>query len=306
MQNQKATKTQKNSLMEIMQKTAITVTAAVNAPVEKVWECWTVPIHIMHWNNASDDWHTTIAENNVRVDGKFRYRMESRDGNQGFDFSGKYSKVAIFRQLEYTLDDDRKVHISFESNENKTVVTEKFEAEQSNTTELQRKGWQAILNNFKKYVETSDNLEIIHYEITINADPDKVYKTLISKKSYSEWTSEFNAASHFEGTWDKGGKIRFLGQDADGKTGGMLSRIKENIPGRFISIEHLEIIKDGEVEDNNLEIKFWAGALENYTINGKYGKTLLSVDMNINKKFMSYYKNTWPKALSRLKAVCET
>ncbi len=291
--------------METIQKTVITVTAAINAPVEKLWECWTVPIHIMHWNNASDNWHTTFAENNVRVDGRFRYRMESRDGKQGFDFTGKYSKVAIYRQLEYTLDDGRKVHISFDSDENKTIIMEKFEAEQTNAAEVQREGWQAILNNFKKYVETSNVLEILHLEITINADPDKVYKTLIGKKSYSEWTFEFNAASHYEGTWDKGGKIRFLGQDADGTTGGMLSRIKENIPDRFVSIEHLDIIKDGEIVTNGPEGNEWAGALENYTLNGKYGKTLFSVDMNTNLKFMSYFKNTWPKALNRLKAICE-
>jgi len=291
--------------METMQKTVITVTAAVNASVEKVWECWTVPIHIMHWNNASDDWHTTMAENNVHVDGKFRSRMESRDGTHGFDFSGKYSKVAIYRQIEYTLDDDRKVLISFESGENETVITEKFEAEQTNTVELQRHGWQAILDNFKKYVETSEILEILHFEITIDADPVKVYRTLIGEKSYSEWTSEFNPTSRFEGSWEKGSKIRFLGQDADGTTGGMISRIKENIPGRFISIEHLDMIKNGEVDENNPEMKMWAGALENYTIVGKDGKTLFSVDMNTNKKFLSYFKETWPKALNRLKAICE-
>jgi uncharacterized protein YndB with AHSA1/START domain len=246
-----------------------------------------------------------MVENNVHVGGKFRSRMESRDGNQGFDFSGKYTRVAIYRQIEYILDDDRKVLISFNSGENETVITEKFEVEQTNTVELQRQGWQAILNNFKKYVETSEILEILHFEITIDADPTKVYKTLIGEKSYSEWTSEFNATSRFEGTWDKGSKIRFLGQDADGATGGMISRIKENIPGRFISIEHLDMIKNGEVDENNPEMKLWAGALENYTLEEKDGKTLFTVDLNTVKKYESYFRNTWPKALSRLKAICE-
>lgn len=292
--------------METMQKTVITVTAAINAPVEKVWEYWTVPIHIMHWNNASDDWHTTLVENNVYVDGRFRSRMESRDGKQGFDFSGKYTRVAIFRQLEYTLDDDRKVNVSFKSDDNRTLVTEKFEAEQFNSTELQREGWQAILNNFKKYVETSAILDVLHFEITIHAGPDKVYKILTGERTYSEWTTEFNATSRFEGSWNKGSKIRFLGQDADGSTGGMISRIKENIPGRFISIEHLDVIKNGEVDENNPEMKMWAGALENYTFEEKDGKTLFSVDLNTIKKYESYFRNTWPKALNRLKALCET
>jgi hypothetical protein len=85
----------------------------------------------------------------------------------------------------------------------------------------------------------------------------------------------------------------------------MVSRIKENMPGRFISIEHLNIIQDGEEVKNDPEVKMWAGALENYTIFGKDGKTLFSVDMNTNKKFQSYFKDTWPKALNRLKAICE-
>jgi len=114
----------------------------------------------MHWNHASDDWHTTRAENDLRAGGKFSYRMESRDGSMGFDFSGKYEKAEPYRQIEITLDDDRKMQVSFIAEKNETRVIEEFETEQINPPEMQQEGWQAILNNFKKYVESSDFLFI--------------------------------------------------------------------------------------------------------------------------------------------------
>ena len=132
---------------------AITISAVLDAPVLKVWECWTDPKHIICWNYASDDWHSPRAENDLRVGGKFVSRMEALDGSMGFDFSGKYTKVEQHKLIELTLDDDRKVQVRFDEVGNKTKVTEVFEAEQENTLELQQTGWQAILNNFKKYVE---------------------------------------------------------------------------------------------------------------------------------------------------------
>ncbi|MDP3431896.1 MAG: SRPBCC family protein [Bacteroidota bacterium] len=151
--------------MATFEKTVITVGAEINAPVEKVWEFWTDPKHIVHWNNASDDWHTPKAENDLRVGGKFLSRMEARDGSMGFDFVGEYAKVEPLRQIEYTLEDDRRVQISFTSEGDKTRVTETFEAEQENSMELQQSGWQSIVNNFKRYVETSGKMETLHFEI---------------------------------------------------------------------------------------------------------------------------------------------
>jgi uncharacterized protein YndB with AHSA1/START domain len=151
--------------MATLEKTAITIGAEINAPVEKVWEFWTNPKHIVHWNNASDDWHTPKAENDLRVGGKFLSRMEAKDGSMGFDFIGAYSKVEPLRQIEYTLEDDRRVQISFAAEGDKTTVTETFEAEQENSRELQQSGWQSIVNNFKRYVETSGKMETLHFEI---------------------------------------------------------------------------------------------------------------------------------------------
>lgn len=139
--------------METKEKTKITIRATVHAPVSKVWKLWTTPADIVKWNNASDDWHTTRAENDLRPGGKFRARMEAKDGSQGFDFFGTYSIVKTNRQIEYMTGDDRKVKIDFADNGNETAITETFEAESQNSIEMQREGWQAILDNFKKYSE---------------------------------------------------------------------------------------------------------------------------------------------------------
>lgn len=141
--------------METQQTTVITVENTVNAPVEKVWEFWTKPEHITKWNNASDDWHTPRAENDLRAGGSFSARMEAKDGSFGFDFGGVYDEVRTNEYIEYTLGDGRKVNITFTDLGGSTKVTESFDAEGTHSVEMQRGGWQAILDNFKKYTEAN-------------------------------------------------------------------------------------------------------------------------------------------------------
>ena len=136
------------------QNKKITVQAVINAPVEKVWELYTEPKHIVKWNNASDDWHTPKAENDLRVGGKFLSRMEAKDGSAGFDFAGVYNEVKKNEVIGYEMGDGRKARIVFKKDGAKTKVAVTFDAESTNSIELQRSGWQAILNNFKKYVES--------------------------------------------------------------------------------------------------------------------------------------------------------
>src|SRR3954462_14362484 len=131
----------------------ITVETTVQTSVEKVWEFWTEPTHITKWNAASDDWHTPYAENDLRVGGKFLSRMEAKDGSFGFDFGGIYDEVLLHEVITYTLGDGRKVNITFQGQENETEVIVTFDAETENPIELQQQGWQAILDNFKKYAE---------------------------------------------------------------------------------------------------------------------------------------------------------
>ena len=139
--------------METQNTTIITVENTINAPVEKIWEFWTKPEHIIKWNNASDDWHTPRAENDLRPGGKFVCRMEAKDGSMGFDFEGVNDIIRKNEYIEYTMGDGRKVKITFTANGNRTKVVESFEAENTHSEEMQRGGWQAILDNFKKYTE---------------------------------------------------------------------------------------------------------------------------------------------------------
>lgn len=129
----------------------------MSAPVEKVWKFWSQPEHITQWNNASDDWHTPSATNDLKAGGKFSYRMEAKDGSFGFDFGGEYNEVKAHERIVYTLGDGRKVNVTFSPEGNATKVTETFEAEQTNSPEMQKGGWQAILDNFKKYVESNNH-----------------------------------------------------------------------------------------------------------------------------------------------------
>ena len=138
---------------EKVNKIEIMVKTTVNEPVEKVWKCWTEPTYITKWNSASEDWHTPFAENDLRVGGSFISRMEAKDGSLGFDFSGTYDEVKLYEVISYVTADGRKVKITFIGQENETNIIETFEAENTNSIELQQKGWQAILDNFKKFTE---------------------------------------------------------------------------------------------------------------------------------------------------------
>jgi uncharacterized protein YndB with AHSA1/START domain len=141
--------------METQSKTVITVENTINSPVEKVWRYWTDPLHITKWNNASDDWHTPWAKNDLRTGGSFSCRMEAKDGSMGFEFGGMYDQVKEHEYIAYTMGDGRKVKIYFTPDGDSTKVTESFDAEETNSVELQKGGWQSILDNFKKYTEGS-------------------------------------------------------------------------------------------------------------------------------------------------------
>lgn len=139
--------------MQTTEKTAITVETTVKAPVEKVWKFWNEPEHIKQWAFASDDWHAPHVENDIRTNGKFKTTMAAKDGSVSFDFEGVYTNVRLRKVIEYTMSDGRKVKITFTPKGNETKVVETFEAEGENPIEMQRGGWQAILDNFRKHTE---------------------------------------------------------------------------------------------------------------------------------------------------------
>ncbi|MCW8955504.1 MAG: SRPBCC family protein [Gammaproteobacteria bacterium] len=134
----------------------ITVEIIINSDVDAVWDAWVTPEDIVMWNAASDDWHTTAAKIDLKPGGEFLFRMEARDGSFGFNFKGVYQNIIDHKLIEYTIEDGRNVSIEFESTENGTKVTETFDAESENSIEAQKKGWQSILNNFARYVESKN------------------------------------------------------------------------------------------------------------------------------------------------------
>ena len=139
--------------METTVKTVVTVETVINAPSEKVWKFWTQPEHITKWCQASDDWHAPYAENDIRTDGRFKTTMAAKNGSASFDFEGVYTNVQPNEVIEYTIADGRMVKVEFLDKDGKTTVSEMFEPENTNPIEMQRDGWQAILDNFRKYVE---------------------------------------------------------------------------------------------------------------------------------------------------------
>ena len=141
--------------METANAISITVQTTVNAPVEKAWEYWNEPAHITSWCQASEDWHAPYAENDLRTGGSFKTTMAAKDGSFSFDFGGVYTMVEPHQLIEYTMADNRKVRIEFEADGSTTKVTEIFDAESTHPVEMQQTGWQAILDNFRKYTEAN-------------------------------------------------------------------------------------------------------------------------------------------------------
>lgn len=150
-------------------------------------------------------------------------------------------------------------------------------------------------------------MQKLQHSININAPVKKVWDTMLNSDSYKDWTSVFNpGGSYFKGSWEKGSKILFIGPDPDtGIEGGMVSRIAENIPYKFVSIEHLGILKDGIEDTTSLEAQKWAPAYENYSFQEKNGVTEVRVEVDMLEDFVNLFNDMWPKALKRLKELAE-
>ena len=131
----------------------ITVTTTINADLNTVWDCWNNPEDIKQWNAASEDWHTTQSMVDLREGGKFKARMEAKDGSMGFDFTGTYTTVNKPNHIEYVMDDNREVLVTFEKTDEGVTVTEIFDADNEYEPEYQKQGWQSILDNFARHVE---------------------------------------------------------------------------------------------------------------------------------------------------------
>lgn len=143
------------------------------------------------------------------------------------------------------------------------------------------------------------------FKIDINAGVAKVYDTMLGEETYKQWTALFNPSSRYEGSWNKDAKILFVGISKQGKKEGMIGVIKENIPNKFVSIEYLGLLDgDNEITEGPL-VEGWAGAFENYSFSEANGVTSLVVDIDVNAEMEGYFSETYPKALEKLKEICE-
>lgn len=282
----------------------ITISASIKAPINQVWAIYNDPYHVTQWNFASPDWCCPSSEIDLKPGGKFSSRMEAKDGSMGFDFWGLYTDIKINEFLAYEMGDGRKASLKFKDNGNETLVTTVFEAEETNPIDMQQMGWQAILNNFKSHVESLQP-EILHFEILINAAPSRVFKTMLDNKSYKEWTHVFYPGSYFEGSWEKGSKIKFIAKSEDGTLGGMLGTIADRVDDYHISIKYIGLINDSKEVTSGEDVDKMKGSFENYTFENQEGNTLLKVDMGPTGEYKSYFEETWPKALEKLKEICE-
>ena len=149
----------------------------------------------------------------------------------------------------------------------------------------------------------------LQFNITINAPVARVYDCMLginSKSTYEQWTALFNPTSTYEGSWEKGSKILFVGVDEKGEKGGMVSRIAENIPNEFVSIQHYGLFKAGEEITEGPEVEKWGNGMENYTFEESNGAVTVTVDLlNIPEEFVGYMNDAYPKALEKLKEICE-
>lgn len=149
----------------------------------------------------------------------------------------------------------------------------------------------------------------LQYTISIKASADKVYNAMLGIndiKDYEYWTAAFNPTSTYEGTWEKGSKILFVGIDEDGKRGGMVSEIEENIPGKFVSIRHYGLLLGDEEITTGPEVEKWAGGHENYSYEENNGVTTVTIEIDVTEDFIDYYNTTCPQALEKLKEICES
>jgi uncharacterized protein YndB with AHSA1/START domain len=148
-------------------------------------------------------------------------------------------------------------------------------------------------------------MERLHFSIDIEAPREKVWKTMLDDQTYREWTTAFMPGSFYDGDWSEGSKIRFLGPGEGGKLDGMVSRIKQNRPYEYVSIEHYGIVHDNVEDTTSDEVKKWAGAQENYIFDARNGRTELRIELDTHDDYKDMFQDMWPRALQKLKELSE-
>ncbi|MFN3529715.1 MAG: SRPBCC domain-containing protein [Bacteroidia bacterium] len=274
-------------------------------PAAQAWRSFTQPAHIINWNFAHESWHCPTAENNLQAGGHFKYHMAARDGSGSFDFEGQFEQIEHRQRIAYHLNDSRKVEFRIEPTDSGIRVWHNFEAATDHDAEQQRQGWQAILDQFALYTASLEPLVEMHFEHDYPIAPEELCNMMFSDKGYREWTKPFNANSHFEGVWETGASMRFLGVDGDGTVGGMLSKIRLFEAGKQVCIVHEGDIQKGQEVRFDQSVAQWAGAEENYYFEPMEGGTRLRVMAEVAPQFESWMQEFWPPALQKLHQMCE-
>ncbi|MBE7176319.1 MAG: SRPBCC family protein [Mucilaginibacter polytrichastri] len=287
--------------MTTTENQTITVEATVSSPLELVWKLWNDPLHVTQWNAASPEWHCPSADSDLREDGRFSARMAARDGSFGFDFGGTYTTVKPNEQVSYVMDDGRKTDVYFSAEGDKTHIKETFDAETTNPVDMQRGGWQAILDNFKLYAEYAAVNPPHHFTTLIDAPRERVWEKITGRESYMEWAGAAWPGSGLIGEWTQGSTIDFV----DVQHSGTRARISELRKDEFIKADHIAMLMEGKEDTQSEMAKNWIGAREVYFLNDdRQGKTRMDVLMYIYPEWAEI-ANDWPKALNKLKEISE-
>ncbi|MBS9525816.1 SRPBCC domain-containing protein [Litoribacter alkaliphilus] len=290
-----------------MEKLALVkLTVSIKAPLSQVWGSWTSAEHIVNWNFASEDWHCPKAKLELRSGGEFSYHMAAKDGSQAFDFKGEFEEVVPMQMIKFHLDDGRKVQVHFKQMKDHVEIVEEFEAESSHSIEMQRQGWQAILENFKVYTESLSKLHRLHFDVQIEAPAQAVYEIMLAPDTYREWTAAFHPGSYYKGKWEVGETLYFIGPDAEGRESGMVAKVTKAKPGEIVGVEMLGMLDKGVEVTEGPEIETWKGAVEEYRFEERDSATTVRVTVDTIGEYKAYFEETWPKALQILKTICET
>lgn len=291
----------------------ITINKTINASVNHVWQAYLDPEDNKRWNTAGFGWTVGETHFDPRVGGKFEAEYKSPDGKNDFMLEGTFVEIIENQKIIYEMPQNemdkakRVVEINFESVGNdstsQTNFTVTFDAEDMNTLDRQKQGWNAILENFKKFVERKSNPknQALQKSIKIKSSPHKVWKVLTNKEKYKLWTAPFTDGSYYEGEMQYLNKIYFLSPDNIG----LVSEVKVCIPDFQLSFEHLGTVKDGVEDLDSVEFGSWKGARETYTLSFNDGITTLDIYQDMSAKENQFFDSKWDTALEIIKQIAQ-
>ncbi|MCH7409433.1 SRPBCC domain-containing protein [Belliella sp. DSM 111904] len=289
-------------------KNPIEVRTAIKSNLEQVWNAWIDPKHIVNWNFASDTWHCPAAQLELKKGGRFTYTMAAKDGSMAFDFSGVFEQVQEMKILTFKLDDGRAVEVEFQQDGEEVLLIERFEPEQLNDVDLQKSGWQAIVDNFRIYVQglSEDEKVEISIETQIDAPKSTVFEVMLADKTYREWVSAFHPGSYFIGSWDKvGGELLFVGPNEQGEDSGMIAEVLEYAYGEKVTLIYTGLFSKGKRIFEGKAVDTWKGGKESYALIEMNGITHLTVKSEIPSAYAASFEQSWEQALDILKRLCE-